>query len=66
VRLGNYKLIEWYEDMNVELFNLKDDIGERHDLAKSQPELAAKLTKLLHDWRRQVLWPPLLVRPWYD
>jgi arylsulfatase A-like enzyme len=54
VRLGNYKLIEWYEDMNVELFNLKNDIGERHDLAKSQPELAAKLTKLLHDWRRQV------------
>jgi arylsulfatase A-like enzyme len=54
VRLGNYKLIEWYEDMNVELFNLKDDIGERHDLAKSQPELAAKLTKLLHDWRQQV------------
>jgi hypothetical protein len=47
-------LIEWYENMNVELFKLKDEPGERHDLAKMQPELAIKLTKFLHDWRRQV------------
>ena len=54
VRLGNYKLIEWYEDMNVELFNLKDDLGEQLDLAKSQPKKAKELTKLLHNWRDSV------------
>jgi arylsulfatase A-like enzyme len=54
VRLGDYKLIEWYEDMSIELFNLKDDLGERHDLAKSQPRKAQDLTRLLHDWRDSV------------
>jgi arylsulfatase A-like enzyme len=54
VRVGEFKLIEWYEDMNVELYNLRNDSGERNDLAKSQPELVINLTKRLHDWRRQV------------
>ena len=54
VRLGDFKLIEWYEDMNVELFNLKDDIGEHHDLARENPTKTAELTKLLHSWRQEV------------
>ena len=54
VRLGDYKLIEWYEDMRSELYNLKADPGEHHDLAASMPEKAAELRKLLHDWRREV------------
>jgi arylsulfatase A-like enzyme len=54
VRLGDFKLIEWYEDMSVSLFNLKDDIGEQHDLAPENPAKTAELKKLLHDWRRQV------------
>ena len=54
MRLGDFKLIEWYEDMNVELFNLKDDIGEHHDLAKENPAKAAELLKLLRDWRKRV------------
>lgn len=52
--MGDYKLIEWYEDMNVELFNLRSDIGEQHDLAMSLPRKTVELTKLLRDWRRQV------------
>lgn len=54
VRRGNYKLIEWYEDMSVELFNLKDDIGEQHNLAKSQPKRAKELAQRLHNWRKSV------------
>jgi arylsulfatase A-like enzyme len=54
VRWGDYKLIEWYEDMSVELFNLQDDIGEQHDLAKSQPKRAKELTQRLHNWRKSV------------
>lgn len=54
VRLGDFKLVEWYEDMGVSLFNLKDDLGEQHDLAKENPRKAAELEKLLHEWRQQV------------
>jgi len=54
VRLGDFKLIEWYEDMRVELYNLQNDPGEQHDLARENPAKAAALTQLLHDWREQV------------
>jgi arylsulfatase A-like enzyme len=54
VRVGNFKLIEWYEDMRVELFNLSDDPGERHDLATAMPDKTAALRRQLHDWRESV------------
>jgi arylsulfatase A-like enzyme len=54
IRAGDYKLIEWYEDGQVELYNLKDDIGERHDLAGTMPEKAAELRQTLHAWRSEV------------
>jgi arylsulfatase A len=54
VRAGDWKLIEFYEDMHAELYNLKDDIGEQHDLAANHPEQAARLRKLLHNWRKSV------------
>ena len=41
VRAGDYKLIEWYEDGQVELYHLKDDLGEQNDLAAKLPEKAA-------------------------
>ena len=54
VRQGEFKLIEWYEDMRVELYNLKDDIGERNNLAATMPAKTDELRKLLHDWRDEV------------
>ncbi|NQX01451.1 sulfatase-like hydrolase/transferase, partial [bacterium] len=54
VRVGDFKLIEWYEDMNVELYDLKNDLGEQHDLANENPAKAAELASRLHDWRQQV------------
>jgi arylsulfatase A-like enzyme len=54
VRVGDFKLIEWYEDMSVELYDLKNDLGEQHNLAKENSAKAAELTQLLHDWRKQV------------
>jgi len=54
VRLGDYKLIEWYEDDRIELFNLREDLGEQHDLAAKMPEKAAALRQLLRDWRKRV------------
>ncbi len=54
IRAGDYKLIEWYEDGKVELYNLKDDLGERHDLAATMPDKAAELRRMLHAWRGEV------------
>jgi arylsulfatase A-like enzyme len=54
VRLGDFKLIEWFEDMRVELFNLQDDVGEHHNLAAQMPEKTAELRRQLHDWRQSV------------
>ncbi len=54
VRAGDWKLIEWYKGMRVELYNLKDDLSEAHDLAQEKPEKAAELRRLLHHWRQAV------------
>ena len=53
VRAGDYKLIEWYEDGRVELYNLKDDIAERHDLAAALPDKARELRRMLQAWRSE-------------
>ena len=54
VKVGDFKLIEWFEDIRVELFNLKDDLGEHHNLAAAMPERIAALRRQLHDWRQNV------------
>ncbi|MHC4725793.1 MAG: sulfatase [Planctomycetota bacterium] len=54
VRAGDYKLIEWYEDNSVELYNLKSDIGEKNDLANEMPDKAAELQGMLAKWRKQM------------
>jgi len=54
VRIGDYKLIEFYEDNRVELYNLKEDVGEKKNLADKLPEKAAELRKMLHTWRKAV------------
>jgi len=54
VRLGDFKLVEWYEDKRVELYDLQNDLGEKHDLATEKPEKAAALLAQLHDWRKSV------------
>ncbi len=54
IRSGDYKLIEFYEDMHVELYNLRDDIGERRDLSREMPEKVEELRGKLHQWRASV------------
>ena len=53
-RYGLYKLLEYYENGNVQLFDLEKDIGEQNDLSKAKPDVKAKLLKMLHEWRREV------------
>jgi arylsulfatase A-like enzyme len=54
VRAGDWKLIEFFEDMHVELYNLREDIGEQHDLAEKKPEKAEELRARLHQWRESL------------
>lgn len=54
IRAGDYKLIEWFEDGAVELYNLKTDIGEQNNLAIELPEKKVELQTLLKDWRKEV------------
>ena len=54
IRLGKYKLLEYYENGSVQLFDLEKDIGEQNDLSKAKPDVKAKLLKMLHEWRREV------------
>jgi hypothetical protein len=54
VRSGDWKLIEWYEDGKVELFNLREDIGEEKDRSKELPEKTEELKKMLEEWRKSV------------
>jgi arylsulfatase A len=54
VRAGDWKLIEFYENMNVELYNVKADLGETRDLAREQTRKAAELRARLHAWRTAV------------
>lgn len=54
VRMGDYKLIEFYENNHIELYDLKKDIGEKHDLAAEMPKKAKDLLSMLHGWCAEV------------
>ncbi|WP_343209664.1 sulfatase [Anaerolentibacter hominis] len=54
VRLGEYKLIEFFEDGHTELYNLVQDVEEKEDLTGKLPEKSRELLKLLHEWQERV------------
>lgn len=54
IRSGEWKLIEFFEDGRLELYNLATDIGEKKNLAQEQPDKAKELLAQLHVWRKEV------------
>ncbi|MFV0269770.1 MAG: sulfatase/phosphatase domain-containing protein, partial [Draconibacterium sp.] len=54
VRCGDYKLIEYFENNTVQLFNLSSDPGEQVDLSQIQMEKTKELRKILHQWRKEI------------
>ncbi len=54
VRQGSWKLIEYYEDGALELYDLSKDLGEQTNLAGREPAKAKELQAMLKDWRVQV------------
>ncbi|MBK1876453.1 sulfatase [Pelagicoccus mobilis] len=66
IRYGDWKLHQSFEDGRLELYNLKDDIGEKHDLVGRNPEKADELLKRLNSWREKIGAPvPTQLNPDY-
>jgi len=54
IREGDWKLIEWYEDGALELYDIPQDIGEKNNLATQQPDKVKALHEKLIAWRKEV------------
>ena len=54
IREGDWKLIHFFEDDRVELYDLKNDVGEKNDLAKTNAGKATALRAKLDRWRKEV------------
>jgi arylsulfatase A-like enzyme len=67
VRQGDFKLIEFFENGKIELYSLKDDLGEKNNLAEVMPGKAEELHRILIEWRKSVNAPvPTEKNPDYD
>ena len=67
VRQGDYKLIEFFEDGSLELYDLGTDIGETNDLAEQMPGKVRELHNLIIGWRDAVgAYVPTVLNPAYD
>jgi len=72
VRAGDFKLIEWFDETicgpgnELELYNLKEDIGEQNNLAQRMPEKTRQLKNMLATWRNNVNAQMLTPNPNYD
>ncbi|MFH1573293.1 MAG: sulfatase, partial [Acidobacteriota bacterium] len=53
IRAGDWKLIEFYEENDAELYHLAEDPGESRDLSSAMPEKKSELLNLLHGWQRE-------------
>ncbi len=47
IREGDYKLLYFYDNNSIELYNLKEDISENNDLSGELPKLALRLKNKL-------------------
>ena len=54
IREGDYKLIKFYEDNHVELYDLKNDISEQNNLSETMPEKTEALYQKLNRWLESV------------
>jgi arylsulfatase A-like enzyme len=66
IRRGDWRLVEFYDDKGVELYNLANDPGERQNLASSSPDQVRRLRDELHAWRSEVKAQMPTTNPNYD
>ncbi|MCL5744467.1 MAG: sulfatase [Acidobacteria bacterium] len=66
IRYGDWRLIEFYEDRHIELYDLKSDPEEKRNLAGERKDRVQEMKKRLDAWRRQVGAQDPLPNPDYD
>ena len=67
MRLGDWKLIHYFENNDFELYNLKEDIAENNNLAEINPEKLNELLMVLKNWRKKTNAPvPQELNPEYS
>jgi arylsulfatase A len=66
IRARRYRLIEFFEDNRLELYDLDNDIGETKNLATEQPKLAHRLHAKLKSWQKSVNAQMPTLNPNYD
>ncbi len=54
IRSGHYKLLEFFEDGRLELYDLESDISEENDLSEEMPGKTEELYQKLREWRKQI------------
>ncbi len=54
VRMGNWKLIHWFEDDTFELYDLSNDSGETNNLAAREPARVKAMNAQIESWQKQV------------
>jgi arylsulfatase A-like enzyme len=54
MRMGDWKIIEHFEDGRIELYNLREDVGETRNLAEAMPGRARELHRRMALWREEV------------
>jgi arylsulfatase A-like enzyme len=57
IRSGDWKLQEFFEDGRIELYNLREDIGQTNNLAAKLPDKAKELHARLAAWRETIKAP---------
>ena len=53
IRLGSYKLIDFYDEKKMELYNIETDLAEKENLIEKNPAMAKSLLKKLNSWRKK-------------
>ncbi len=53
IRKGNWKLIQYFESGDIELFDLKNDLGEKKNVAQSNPATVDRLMTEMKIWQSQ-------------
>ncbi len=54
VRIGDFKLHQYFEDGAIELYNLRNDIRERRNLAESMPQKREQMRAVLRSWQEEI------------
>ena len=66
IREGDWKLVQFYVDNHVELYNIRIDIGERRELSHTFPKKTANLLQKLNSWKKQTSAKIPIVNPYYN